>query len=185
MFESDRFPPLHHHLPLSNLRSRGFKMLILSTLKPWGASRTSEAHLSWVPCHSIIKQTGTTSPNTSANLLPVIPKLMPMLASIQLQKLVLHQPPFSHLPLEMHKARNTHFNASTHTYSCLCLHGVWVIGHNLIKWINKLWAVMSRGVRSNKHIRGWAVYLCEDNCADPLPGERLFQGSSLLFMLPR
>lgn len=113
MFESDRFPPLHHHLPLSNLRSRGFKMLILSTLKPWGASRTSEARLSWVPCHSIIKQTGTTSPNTSANLLPVIPKLMPMLASIQLQKLVLHQPPFSHLPLEMHKARNTHFNAST------------------------------------------------------------------------
>lgn len=67
-FELARLLPLHRLSPLSDLRSRGFKMLILSTLKPWGASWTSEAHLSWVSCHSIIKQTGRTSPNAFANL---------------------------------------------------------------------------------------------------------------------
>lgn len=131
-------------------------MLILSTLKPWGASLLSSLSLNnQTNRHNLPKhlcKPPASDPKAHAN--------------VQLQKLALHQPPFSHLPLEMHKAWNTHFNTSTctHTYSCLCLHAVWVIGYNLIKRINKLWAVMSRGVRPNKHITGWAVYLCEDNC---------------------
>lgn len=54
---SARLLLLHHLSLLSHLSSRGFKMLILSTLEPRGSGSTSEAYLSWDSCHSIIQQT--------------------------------------------------------------------------------------------------------------------------------
>lgn len=66
-FDSARSLPLPASHSSRTSEQHRFYILIPSTLKPWGAGWTSAPQLSWASCHSIIKHTGRTSPNASAN----------------------------------------------------------------------------------------------------------------------
>lgn len=114
-FYSARLLPLHRLSALSDLRSRGFKMLILSTLKPWGTCWTSEAHLSRACCQSVIKQRGRSSLNASANLPANVLKAHTHVIVTNIASTT----PIRHLPQDTRRGLQTHIWTCTHTLNVI------------------------------------------------------------------